>query len=46
MSKTRSAPVTDAWDVGARVAIFGAADADRWVTLEPLDGKQLRADIW
>src|ERR1700737_2947793 len=36
MSKTRSVSATDAWDVGARVAIFGAVDADRWVTLEPL----------
>lgn len=35
MSKTRSV-ATDAWDAGARVAIFGAVDADRWVTLEPL----------
>ena len=35
MSKTRRV-AKDAWDAGARVAIFGAVDSDRWVTLEPL----------
>jgi hypothetical protein len=26
----------ETWDIGARVAIFGAIDSERWATLEPL----------
>jgi len=41
MSRARSAPAADAWDVGSRVATFGAIDSDRWVTLKPLVRKAL-----
>jgi hypothetical protein len=36
MSKARLRPSSEAWDVGARVAIFDAVDAERWTTLGPL----------
>src|SRR5918912_213161 len=36
MSKQWSRPVAQAWDVGARVAIFGAVDSERWATLGAL----------
>jgi hypothetical protein len=36
MNKRRLLAAAEAWDVGARVAIFGTVDSERWATLGPL----------